>query len=654
MDIELKRHIDKLDKMLDRVQARMARQFGRSTYCVLGNDREHDKWTLIKYDEPALSNQDDEGRKLIPTWDFLSKDLYSALRRVHSVLFDKNQISAKFQGNRGLLEEVLSTEEWERLHDTTMGDDNMCVIAALRIQAAWLDRLKQAQEEQKNRGKNPGGLRGQGKSDGKGGTSAGSSGGTPGTQSRPGKQGGVGSLPKADNSGSQGQEPTGSNVPSGKGSGEESEQPETPEDGQDDRDSESNEPEDSDVGDEGQEGDDDTEESYEPVPEPNNDLDTYEAGLEAEEALQQAIEALSRLVNAQDQTSFEQAVEDALSALERAMEAANRLDDMAAYDELMEDTGPSEVVRKAAELANQEVKEQAEKLYAWGAEQAVLRKMNPKEAIELSKLMRSSNELQKIAELIGSNRICIRKRKSRDRLAHGPTLRMGIEHGSNLNKMVNSQKLQMIVAPTLFKWNLLNKSLRQFKTKMEQLLERGTGVIWVDSSGSMWSGRPYTYSQVAKATAISLAEYFHDEGRYCVIGLFDHGVREVIEIPPDISDVDFLKVKIRIASNNYGGGTDFFAPIITGFEKIKQSKYLEKADQVMITDGQCYLSDEQVAKIKELQDESRVTIQTILMPGGFAQQMQEFGPVDNVRTALNDANKLALDIVQRIDNQYGV
>lgn len=661
MELELRRRIDTLNSMLERVQQRMAKQFGRSQYCMLGNDREHNKWKQIKLDEPTLANQDDEGLKLLPTWLFLSEDLYSGLRRVHSVLFDRNQIGAKYQGNRGLLEEVLSTEEWERLHDTTMGDDNMCVIAALRIQAAWLERLKQEKEECKERNKkgegNKGGLRGgQGKPNDQGSPRPSSGSGSNGTQQpRPQRQqSGVGSVPEANNSREQGQQPSVQDSGSDQGSGKESERSEGSEDGELPGDeNESEDLEGSDDREDGEEGNEDTEELYEPVPEPNNDLDSYEAGLEAEEALQQAIDAARRLVNAQDQRSLEDAVEEFLSALERAIAASDRLDDMSAYDDLMEETGPSEVVRKAAELASQEVKDQAERLYSWGAEQSVLRKMNPKEAIELAKLMRTSTELQKIAELIGSNRVCIRKRKTRDRLAHGPTLRLGIEHGSNLNKMVNSQKLQMLVAPNLFKWNLLNKSLRQFKTRMQQVLERGTGVIWVDSSGSMWSGRPYTYSQVAKATCISIMEYFHDEGRHCVVGLFDHGVREVYEVPTNISEIDFLKLKIKVASNNYGGGTDFFAPIITGFEKIKESQYLEKADQVMITDGQCMLSDEQVKQIKELQDETKVTIQTILMPGGYAQQMQEFGPVDSIQTSINDANKIALGIIQRMDDPYG-
>src|SRR6266566_1345569 len=102
-DFELVRKIEKLQALLDRATKKFEIDFGKSIHCVMGNSYEHDRWARIKINEVALENQDREGTELLPTWPQLSEDLYSALMRTHTVIYDEDYIRSTFRGNRSLL-----------------------------------------------------------------------------------------------------------------------------------------------------------------------------------------------------------------------------------------------------------------------------------------------------------------------------------------------------------------------------------------------------------------------------------------------------------------------------------------------------------------------------------------------------------------------
>lgn len=633
-DFELRRRIEQLNVLLDRATKRMEDLFGRSSHCVLGNQWEHQRWERIKLNEVALENQDREGTELLPSWPRLTEDLYSALHRTHSVLFDEDYISPKYRGNRSLLAEVINSDEYERIHDITMGDSNMVVVAALKIQEGWIDELKRQKEEanqrrqrleQERKDRKDGKSAGGGDSEAQGGAgiqpSDASASGSAGSDTEPGTNPARG----------QGQ-PLGASGTPGDNSHQEEGDPEEAGEGSDT----------------GGPGSPQIAE-YEPTPEPNNPVEQYEAA----QALEGAYMSLREAQRLASSSEVGDAIAEAEAALGACESLTERVEDQQAYNELVQARDQqSDALRKAMRLAVQEAREQTETLQAWGIEKGMLKSMNPKEAMELSKLMRDSEELKKIAQLIGNNRIALQKRKVKEQQAAGPTVRIGIDQGRNLNKLVSSQKLLMKTSPSMFRWKYLNNELRQYKTRMDMWQDHGTGVIWVDSSGSMYSGWPFTYSQTAKATAISIMEYLHDAGRDCVLGLFDHGVREVIEVRKEATPVEMLRLKIQLASHNYGGGTDFFEPLMAGFAKIREDKYMESADQVLITDGQCYLSSEQVEEIKKAQDATKANVQTVLMPGGRASQMEQFGPVMTVSTALQDAGLLAVSIVEKMEDGY--
>jgi uncharacterized protein with von Willebrand factor type A (vWA) domain len=262
--------------------------------------------------------------------------------------------------------------------------------------------------------------------------------------------------------------------------------------------------------------------------------------------------------------------------------------------------------------------------------------------------------LKKIADLIGYQRREVQKRKVRERYAHGPEVRIGVEQGRKLNKMVSSQRLQARLTPNVFRYRYLNNQLIQHQTRIQEVQERGDGWLLVDASGSMYyGGDAYTYNQIARATAITVVEYFQQEGRNCTISLFDDGVRETIHVPAGLSRAELLRLKLKIAQDGYGGGTDFYEPLRVALTGIQNGvEFWDKSSVVMITDGQCYMSEAQCQEVKRLQDETKVDIQTWLMPSGRADQMRQFGPVDSVQTSLQEAGAMALKMVERMDAQW--
>lgn len=80
-------------------------------------------------------------------------------------------------------------------------------------------------------------------------------------------------------------------------------------------------------------------------------------------------------------------------------------------------------------------------------------------------------------------------------------------------------------------------------------------------------------------------------------------------------DFDYLDDREKMLSfinSGFGGGTNFDTPLKRGVEILKNSPKYEKADILMITDGECEASKDMKLKIKEEKSKLKFNIYSVI------------------------------------------
>lgn len=230
-------------------------------------------------------------------------------------------------------------------------------------------------------------------------------------------------------------------------------------------------------------------------------------------------------------------------------------------------------------------------------------------------LVRKAKGMKKKAELIGRMRqIAIATRKSK--LEYERVELHGIETGDALPQLLQSE-LAMACDPDLedeFLRRFCEKECLQYQLHMKDFVGRGPIICLIDSSGSMTSpstsvsSRDGTYSRddAAKAVAFGFAEIARTERRDFAWALFSGSNANLItgeavggRMTPD--------EQLRFLSTFIGGGTDYEQPLRWAMNKIGESRY-NKADIVLITDGECTIFDEFQKKLEEFRQVSECRV----------------------------------------------
>ena len=129
-------------------------------------------------------------------------------------------------------------------------------------------------------------------------------------------------------------------------------------------------------------------------------------------------------------------------------------------------------------------------------------------------------------------------------------------------------------------------------------------IVLIDESGSTSGIAPWI-----KAFALALMDTaLHAGKKYALIHFADrNNVRADIFEKGKYTVDDILSA----AEHFFGGGTDFEAPLNEALSLLQNG--FEKADAVIITDGQCKVSDEFLEKFREQKLKSRATVTGILL-----------------------------------------
>jgi uncharacterized protein with von Willebrand factor type A (vWA) domain len=102
-------------------------------------------------------------------------------------------------------------------------------------------------------------------------------------------------------------------------------------------------------------------------------------------------------------------------------------------------------------------------------------------------------------------------------------------------------------------------------------------------------------SMFAKATALALADLALADHRACRLVRFSHRINAVLDLRPK---TDATRELLPFLSANVDGGTDFELPLRTARSAIENEPVFERADVVLITDGEAQLSPEFLSEWK--------------------------------------------------------
>ncbi len=171
---------------------------------------------------------------------------------------------------------------------------------------------------------------------------------------------------------------------------------------------------------------------------------------------------------------------------------------------------------------------------------------------------------------------------------------------------------------TLFYARLLEKNLLTYELRgstsiageTSETRQKRTGpvVACLDTSASM-QGKPLLK---AKALLLAIANILKQENRSLHVLLFG-STGEIREF--SMREENNAAGLLKFLQQGFGGGTDFETPLKRAFEIIEQQPDYLKADVLMVSDGDCALSNEFTETVKTRKNILSCSIYSVLCAG---------------------------------------
>lgn len=202
----------------------------------------------------------------------------------------------------------------------------------------------------------------------------------------------------------------------------------------------------------------------------------------------------------------------------------------------------------------------------------------------LSSTLRSSASMRRLGMLAGRmRRLAMGKRRTRSKQAASEI--NDITTGNDLARVLPHELMKLtdpLLALDFFR-AFLERSLLQYELTGSEREGRGPVVVLVDDSDSM-DGAPATF---ARAAALALADLALADKRPCRLVRFSHRINATIDLRPGRDDTRAL---LAFLAGNVDGGTSFELPLRAARAAIDTETVYERADVVLITDGEAELS----------------------------------------------------------------
>lgn len=264
--------------------------------------------------------------------------------------------------------------------------------------------------------------------------------------------------------------------------------------------------------------------------------------------------------------------------------------------ELQNDAGAAVATAVQETIARQaqDLKDEEEAARAWGHEDGVLKRMSYAERKALTARFKQSR-MWEFRKIMGKFQLEAKASKV-VKSEHGRDEIYNVTMGNELGDVIPSE-FSAMGNPALqadFMRRFAEGQLVSNKWRGKQHAGDGPILCLIDCSGSMEiAHNGVTREAWAKAFALSLMEVADNDNRAFTTILFS-SARQQIRI--DGTDIES---RFQMAENFFGGGTNFDVPLTQALEIIAHEKDHEKSDILIITDGECGVSEPVFEQIEE-------------------------------------------------------
>ena len=219
--------------------------------------------------------------------------------------------------------------------------------------------------------------------------------------------------------------------------------------------------------------------------------------------------------------------------------------------------------------------------------------------------VRENDTLKKISVMLGKYREIIAD-KRKNSFSYGLGEKYDITYGNDISNCLSSE-LALLGAPEteiLFFKRYYEKHLQQYRRREPSVKGDGDIIVLADESSSTREIAPWV-----KASALALMDIaLHGNKKFALVHFASsRNVKtDVFESGKYTTD-DVLAT----AEHFFGGGTDFESPLNEALGLLTNG--FESADVVIITDGECEVSDEFAERFTEAKLKNRLTVTGILL-----------------------------------------
>jgi uncharacterized protein with von Willebrand factor type A (vWA) domain len=289
---------------------------------------------------------------------------------------------------------------------------------------------------------------------------------------------------------------------------------------------------------------------------------------------------------------------DELAASVAALETGRRLAEMIRQDEdldqAMQEGDPqvppraqgklNRAVHQAVKAASQAAEEVQSALISWGLDGTGLTQVPLGQRVDLAQMLMTPR-FKRLAEVIGRMRNLARARQGGS-LRHLRDELHSVTTGDDLARLLPSElaALSHPVRRLDFGRRLLERSLLQYEVRPVQRQEKGPMICLIDASGSMAGDK----IEWAAAVGLALLDTARRQRRDFAACYFDTEILAEFRFERGRAHPEEI---IRFATVGANGGTDYEKPLAWALDRQREDPRLRAADVVMISDGECMLSD---------------------------------------------------------------
>ena len=223
-----------------------------------------------------------------------------------------------------------------------------------------------------------------------------------------------------------------------------------------------------------------------------------------------------------------------------------------------------------------------------------------------TKVLEQAKRMKHMADIVGKIKN-ITKRTQQTKIKSDQVEICGVSIGDNIVRVL-PQELLYLSHPALkldFYRRMSEKQLLQYELKQKEELGRGSIVVLLDDSGSMYGNDRRELARGACLGLLDIAK--HDHRNFAVNIFAGNGAEWKREYPKGILTI---QETLELMDASLGGGTYYDKPMKWALEKVQEDTFKD-ADIVLITDGDCDLSEKSIEEVIKLKKELNTKIHCI-------------------------------------------